>query len=479
MNASRDLGPDRPTKEEELRDFRVFGDSLVGWDAAVPPNEVVDEDGMPMETMAGRAPDPRCPPRRIAGDPEVEALRRHLKANNGIRGLEICTPDEVERATRIFRRDGFVVVRDALDAEHLALFREGCARVLKEILAMPGRDGRRYLAESGRLPHRYCYGTTSASRQMMHDRAWASMIDLPTTTPILKAIFASEDYGVWGGGGDLSLPGAIEYQHLHTDGIDEQADGDGRLAAYRRQEPAIDAERLTELPFRTQRLVMDHTSPGVTINFAMTDLTWENGPIREIPGTHTATSPPPKPDEEPEWMRLSTLVGAPAGSAIFRDVRAWHGATPKPLPRSAGAAEHRILRPIPPRSPLPKDHAPRNLAVTHAPRPPHLPLHQAGTGRVAPRRRHHNPAREWPPNSLRAQRRQSRQRQSRPHRSKLRRHGSPRLQPRSRGLDGVGGRHLPPLARLWAHIEYVVGSAYRRLGKAECLLSHGTNRVTH
>lgn len=328
MNISRDACPDRPKKEEELRDFNVFGDSLVGWDAVVPPNEVVDEDGVPMETMVGRAPDPRCPARRVSDDPEVEALRRHLKANNGIRGLEICTPDEVERATRIFRRDGFVVVRDALDAEHLALFREGCARVLKEILAMPGRDGRRYLAESGRLPHRYCYGTTSASRQMMHAPAWTSMIDLPTTTPILKSIFASEDYGVWGGGGDLSLPGAIEYQHLHTDGIDEQADGDGRLAAYRRQDAALQAEHLVDLPFRTQRLVMDHTSPGVTINFAMTDLTWENGPIREIPGTHTATSPPPKPDEEPEWMRLSTLVGAPAGSAIFRDVRAWHGATP-------------------------------------------------------------------------------------------------------------------------------------------------------
>ena len=27
-------------------------------------------------------------------------------------------------------------------------------------------------------------------------------------------------------------------------------------------------------------------------------------------------------------MRLSTLVGAPAGAAIFRDVRTWHGATP-------------------------------------------------------------------------------------------------------------------------------------------------------
>lgn len=319
----------RIDKDTELADFRVHGDTLVGWDAATPPNEVVDENGEPLVGLAGRAPDTRCPPRRVHDDPEVEALRRHLKANNGIRNLEICTPDEVERATRIFRRDGFVVVRDALDAEHLALFREGCARVLGEILAMPGRGGRRYLAESGRLPHRYCYGTTSSSRQMMHDAAWTSMIDLPTTTPILKALFCSDDYLVWGGGGDLSLPGAIEYQHLHTDGIDEQRDGDARLAAARRQGLELDdCDRFAELPFRQQRLVMDRVSRSVTINFTMTDLTWENGPIREIPGTHTATSPPPGQDEEPEWMRLSTLVGAPAGSAIFRDTRAWHGATP-------------------------------------------------------------------------------------------------------------------------------------------------------
>ena len=31
-------------------------------------------------------------------------------------------------------------------------------------------------------------------------------------------------------------------------------------------------------------------------------------------------------------MRLSTLVGAPAGAGVFRDHRAWHGAPPQPQP---------------------------------------------------------------------------------------------------------------------------------------------------
>ena len=318
--------------DNDLADYRVHGPTPIGWDSAALPNEVVDDAGTPLRVAGFGEPDPRVPARRDPEAPDVQALREHLCANNGIRGLEICTPNEVERAARIYRRDGFVVVRDALDEEHLALFREGCARRLREILAHPGRDGRRYMAETGRLPHRYCYGTTSGSRQMMHDSVWTSMIDLPTTTPILTAIFATEDYLVWGGGGDLSLPGAIEYQHLHTDGVDTQptgADAEQRLAYFRRQGGDVDpGKSFADLDFRTQRLVMDRTPTGVTINFTMTDLTWENGPIREIPGTHTATQPPPVPEEEPEWMRLSTLVGAPAGSAIFRDVRTWHGATP-------------------------------------------------------------------------------------------------------------------------------------------------------
>ncbi len=33
------------------------------------------------------------------------------------------------------------------------------------------------------------------------------------------------------------------------------------------------------------------------------------------------------PVEEP-WMRLSTVCPAPAGTAIFRDNRAWHSGTP-------------------------------------------------------------------------------------------------------------------------------------------------------
>ena len=303
----------------------------MGWDANLPPNEYVDEHG---NIVTGDPdygePDPRVPSQRRQDHEEIQALRRYLQLNNGIRGLEICEPQEVQRAARIFHRDGFVVVKDALSERTLSGIREACERNLRTILSVPHNNQRKYVQESGRLPHRYCYGTCSASRHMMHEPGWVNMIDMPTTTPILCEIFGSSQYSVWGGGGDLSLPGAIEYQHLHTDGLDMQSDGQARLDRVRTEMDLSDAsqQHFQDLDFKTQRLVMDRANPGVTINFTVSDLTWENGPIRQIPGTHTQLSPPPTPLEEPEWMRLSTLVGAPAGSAIFRDTRAWHGATP-------------------------------------------------------------------------------------------------------------------------------------------------------
>ena len=316
--------------EPELESLQVYGDTLVGWDENTLPNETVDADGNVNPSHRGfGVSDPNTPNHRVYHDPEVEVLRSHLRQHNGIRGLEICEPDEIKRAARIFHRDGFVVVRDLLSADQLRRWREGCAQVLADILSISGPGDRKYATETGRLPHRYSYGTCSASRQMLHDSAWTSMIDLPTTAPILAEIFGSSGYRVWGSGGDLCLPGAIEYQHLHSDGRDEQYLSAGRIkqakqlgVEFNRDSSAI----LDDVP--TQKLIMEMTPPKVTINFLMCDLTWENGPIRQIPGTHAAQQSPPKPTEEPEWMKHSTLVGALAGAGVFRDNRAWHGGTP-------------------------------------------------------------------------------------------------------------------------------------------------------
>jgi hypothetical protein len=291
----------------------------------------VDDTGRPFVRDRGfSAADPRAPKRRAYDDAEVCALREHLRAHNGIRGVEILEPHEIERAARIFFRDGFVVVKDVLNADQLERWRDASARVLRQILQTPGVEGRKYLTESYRLPHRYSYGTASASRHLLHDPVWASMIDLPTTTPILTRIFGGPDYRVLGAGGDLCLPGAIEYQALHSDGDREHFQMPPERVEHARRlgiEPRL-RDGVEEQASRTLQLSIERTPPVVTVNFLMTATTWENGPIRQVPGTHGRSGHPPIPAEEPEWMRLSTLVGAPAGGAIIRDVRAWHGGTP-------------------------------------------------------------------------------------------------------------------------------------------------------
>ena len=102
---------------DELETMAVYGETSVGWDEKSLPNETVDENGSYFVNRPGfAAGDPRSPKRRSYDDPGVGKLRRYLQEHTGIKGLEICSPDEIDRARRIFFRDGFVVVRDLLDA---------------------------------------------------------------------------------------------------------------------------------------------------------------------------------------------------------------------------------------------------------------------------------------------------------------------------------------------------------------------------
>ena len=250
------------------------------------------------------AGDPRCADwTRAYDDPGVVELRRRLQEANGIPGLEVVEPHEVERAVALFHRDGFVAVRDAIPTDQLERLRVAAADVIETLVAADpeGAVG----GGAGGLPHRYSFGATSATRQMFHRAEWCELIDMPTTTPILTAIFGSPNYVVCGSGGDMAFPGAIEYQGLHSDNM------------WSELHDPIGGVSMRDLP-----------TPAIHVNFPVVDLTRENGPIRQIPGTHRSRAPIPRLAAEPEWMRLSTVCPLPAGSAIFRDVRCWHGGTP-------------------------------------------------------------------------------------------------------------------------------------------------------
>eukprot|EP01043_Picozoa_sp_COSAG02_P077073 COSAG02_NODE_16695_length_1063_cov_0.921162_2_plen_142_part_00 len=141
-------------------------------------------------------------------------------------------------------------------------------------------------------------------------------------------MYGSQDWAISGAGGDLCLPGAVEYQHLHRDShpLGEAPAPPSQSLPLRRlvlaekaKNIGINGRTAEELSLVKMRQISEMLPPSGTINFLMTDTTALNGPIRQIPGSHANVQMPPLSEHEPEWMRLSTLVGAPAGSGIFRE----------------------------------------------------------------------------------------------------------------------------------------------------------------
>ncbi len=141
----------------------------------------------------------------------IETQREYLQARNGIVGMEVLDPSEIDRAVRIFHRDGFVVVRDALSIDQLSALRAGTDEAVRDIVALD-QDRR-----GNRGSHRYSFGGSSLTRSMLHRPEWQMLVDLPTVTPIVSAIFQSTDYLLRSCSGDFCLPGATGYQPLHSD----------------------------------------------------------------------------------------------------------------------------------------------------------------------------------------------------------------------------------------------------------------------
>ena len=244
--------------------------------------------------------------------PQIQTQIDYLEANNGLPGLEVLEPQEIERARDIFYRDGFVVIKNALSDEQLTVLRAGCDR---EIHALLENDKAR---AGNRGSHRYSFGSASRTGQLMHCAEWTMLLDLPTVTPIVSAIFDSSEYISIGGGGDFCLPGATKYQPLHSDM------GDRVLHEHKGKTYTFGSffDPRGKLNYR------DLPCPFVCCNFLINDATPVNGPTRQIPGTQNSQIKIPSLGTEPEWMKLSTVCPAPAGSVMIRDVRAWHGGTP-------------------------------------------------------------------------------------------------------------------------------------------------------
>ncbi len=238
--------------------------------------------------------------------PDVQdALREDLRQNNCLQEVEIVPADEVLRAKRLFHRDGFVVVSGILDEKQIGSVKERCTIMAEEILK---RDPKRL---GNRGPYRYSMGPPHSTGHILHYPEIAQLVDMPTITPILKAIFGNDKYIVRGARGDFNLPGA-PYQALHSD-----------IWGDFLPDPAE-----SEFPDSGRLDYRDLPILYVVVNYVLADLNALNAPIRQIPMTQQSHRVMPLLDDEPMWMKRSTLCPVPAGSVIIRDPRAWHGGTP-------------------------------------------------------------------------------------------------------------------------------------------------------
>ncbi|CAE7200371.1 unnamed protein product [Symbiodinium sp. CCMP2592] len=275
------------------------GRSEVAWNLRVPANE---PSGPWRSVFKERDPAVEGWLRSPA-DPRVRALRQHLESENCMSGLPEFSPSSAEfnvsRALESFQTNGFVVLDHALSKLQLEDLRKACSNIMDQIFASDPEGS--FGGGAGKLPHRYSLGDSSRTKSNFHLQAYASLVDLETTTPLLMAIFGSHEYLAAGCGGDVVLAGAIEYQALHPDAIWGMLEK--HVADY-------------DIP------------PAVTVNFVLEDLTAINGPMRVVPGSHRWRHRPPTLREEPDWMMLNTLCPIKAGAAIFRDNRLWHGGTP-------------------------------------------------------------------------------------------------------------------------------------------------------
>jgi ectoine hydroxylase-related dioxygenase (phytanoyl-CoA dioxygenase family) len=204
--------------------------------------------------------------------------------------IDLLDASETQRAAKIFHRDGFVAIKNALTPEQLAFARKGAERVIKEQLdADPERKG-------NRGNHRYSFGPQH------HHPEWAMLIDLPHILKIVETIWGSPNFNCSGAGGDYSLPGA-KMQPLHKDMGDYFQDPSGQVTFH------------------------DTVAPFIVVNFLMVDFNKTNGGTRFVPCTQRHRGPIPTVEEEPRWMQ-NQIIHAPAGTALVRDVRCWHGGPP-------------------------------------------------------------------------------------------------------------------------------------------------------
>eukprot|EP00929_Paragymnodinium_shiwhaense_P071841 TRINITY_DN36488_c0_g1_i1.p1 TRINITY_DN36488_c0_g1~~TRINITY_DN36488_c0_g1_i1.p1 ORF type:complete len:454 (-),score=57.01 TRINITY_DN36488_c0_g1_i1:64-1401(-) len=197
-------------------------------------------------------------------------------------------------ALRLFRRNGFVVVRMLVPEDTCRRLRVACESAEREIRDVD--------PEGNRGSNRWSFAVASLTGSTVHEAGWSDLLRCKPLMTFMHYLMPSGGTCVLAGG-DFVTGGEQRVQRIHSD--------------------LPDSRPLATFP-----------APYIAANVAVHDVTADNGPMRMIPGTQAVGQMAvrrglslPGIWEEPTSWYESRLHDLGVGDVIFRDVRTLHGGT--------------------------------------------------------------------------------------------------------------------------------------------------------
>ncbi len=212
--------------------------------------------------------------------------------------------ERLSQAVRAISDDGYVVLEDIVDHAHLDALREKMTEDTNTLI------GREQWGGAGRVPHHLQQGAPPHAPYIFPD-----IVANPITNQVTVALLGEGAYNSFYNG-NTNCPGS-GLQPLHMD--------TGHL---------------------WPDLNPSHPTATVVVNFALRDVSADDGAIELWPGTHLIGDVGRRIDDEDEAKRRAELPPVRGetkkGSALIRDMRMWHRGVPNPsdIPRHMVALVH-------------------------------------------------------------------------------------------------------------------------------------------
>ena len=199
----------------------------------------------------------------------------------------------VQRAIAALREDGFVVINDVVDHDHLDRLRERMTGDLEKIRAMPA------------VPHNFVWGNIQQNPPPDAGLVFRDVVANPFVCQVTRELLGAGAFNDYLSG-NTNIPGS-GLQPVHVD--------DGQLW------PGLQTA---------------HPPARLVVNVALGDTTAGNGAIELWPGTHLDTrrvigndTKVPKDQVTARQAVRRPLLGATRkGAILIRDMRLWHRGTP-------------------------------------------------------------------------------------------------------------------------------------------------------